>query len=67
MSGLFDELKRLILLEKRPGEDDDESSGLRRDERQASILADKYPPEGDEVDARTSEFSLARHITQPWY
>jgi hypothetical protein len=67
MTGLLDELKRLFLLNRRPGEEDDDSSGLRRDERHAAILADKWPPEGDDVDARTSEFSLARHISQPWY
>ena len=58
------DLKRLILLLPDPKEDEDDDSGLRKDERDAVVLSGKYPPEGLEIEGRR-EYQLARFMQYP--
>jgi hypothetical protein len=59
------DLKRLFLFDlPRDGEDDD--GLLRRDERQAAVLADKLPSAGEEVE-RQSELRLAKLLQYPHF
>ena len=50
--------------ESRDGRDPDDR--LRRDERDAAILADKYPPDGADIET-VSEFRLASLMQYPHY
>jgi hypothetical protein len=59
------DLKRAIMLSPDPREDD-EDSGLRRDERDSAILTSKYPLESVETE-RHSEYRLASLLQYPHY
>jgi hypothetical protein len=63
---LLSDLKRLVLPPTDPREDEDDDSGLRRDERQAAVLTGKYPAEGEDVE-RHSEYRLASLLQYPHY
>jgi hypothetical protein len=60
------DLKRVFLLSPDPGEEDDDDTGLRKDERDTAVLANKYPLEGVETE-RQSEYRLARLLQYPHY
>ena len=47
----------------KPREHDDR---LRRDERDAAVLADKYPPDGADIES-VSEYRLASLMQYPHY
>ena len=57
----FKEKDRAPLLKVRAPDD-----RLRRDERDAAVLADKYPPDGADIES-VSEYRLASLMQYPHY
>jgi hypothetical protein len=57
----FKETDRDRLLKSR-----DHDDRLRRDERDAAVLADKYPPDGADIES-VSEYRLASLMQYPHY
>jgi hypothetical protein len=57
----FKETDRDRLLKSREHDD-----RLRRDERDAAVLADKYPPDGADIES-VSEYRLASLMQYPHY